>query len=289
MSKPKKKSTFVRQLEQTPTLTEQLRDFRQNRLPKIQFNKSINKVAKIAGGTAKVTTAMLTPFPKTNTSKEQPQDSAFVYYENPNYPREKTPWKSYSRNWDIAVNEANNIWLKPLNIAPETVITGYRPIILETYYPGPGSYYPLTGHSLLEIPITDTVRNRKFDYLVNDGNKKRSAGIVVDKESDSNDYNLVTNNCADATLCYLNKMFGTNESPKLFTTPGDVRDFAINKLHGTLRRGADGVDTVFIPRNKYNADRLSYRAANQYLKENKHTTYTSDYFLYPSHTDTFED
>jgi hypothetical protein len=54
-------------------------------------------------------------------------------------------------------------------------------------------------------------------------------------------------------LKYLNKAFGTSESPALFTTPGDVRDYAINKLHGKVIKNNNGSDTVLIPRNKNNA------------------------------------
>jgi hypothetical protein len=44
----------------------------------------------------------------------------------------------------------------PLNVLPEVVVTGYRPIKLETYYPL-GTDYPYTGHSQLTVPITDKV------------------------------------------------------------------------------------------------------------------------------------
>jgi hypothetical protein len=38
-------------------------------------------------------------------------------------------------------------------------------------------------------------------------------------------YNLVTNNCADATRCALETISGKKMNPYFFTTPGDVLDF----------------------------------------------------------------
>jgi len=38
-------------------------------------------------------------------------------------------------------------------------------------------------------------------------------------------YNLVTNNCSDATRCALEAISGKKMNPNLFTTPGDVLDF----------------------------------------------------------------
>lgn len=39
------------------------------------------------------------------------------------------------------------------------------------------------------------------------------------------DYNLLTNNCSDATREVLEEISGKKLNPFLFTTPGDVRDF----------------------------------------------------------------
>ena len=89
--------------------------------------------------------------------------------------------------------------------------------------------------------------------------------IRIDKNSSADNYNLITNNCADATLEYLNDIFGTKESPYLFTTPGDVRDYAIKVLKGKVVK-RDGIDTVLIPRNKNNATLLSEKALKKYKK-----------------------
>lgn len=78
-------------------------------------------------------------------------------------------------------------------------------IPLETYYPFI-SDYPYTGHS--EIPC------------------------FVDWGGDDLGYNLVTNNCSDKTREALEYTFNKKINPFLFTTPGDVRDFAIKQLNG---------------------------------------------------------
>lgn len=75
---------------------------------------------------------------------------------------------------------------------------------LDTYYPFV-SKYKYTGHSQLGR---------------------------VNKSGKSNDYNLLTNNCANATKRCLEYIFNKQDKNFLFTTPGDVRDFAIDKLHG---------------------------------------------------------
>lgn len=189
----------------------------------------------------------------------------YIYFRNNDNGR---VWKSEYQTWDKAAESANfsrnEKWNTPLNIAPEVVITGYKPIELQTFYPLI-SEYPLTGHSSLSIPITDNIAK---EYGINNNSK-----LVIDKLSDAENYNLITNNCADATLGYLNYIFGTKESPMLFTTPGDVRDYAITQLGGKVVK-KDGVDTVIIPRNKENADKLSRRALD-FRKSSKDTRLTS--------------
>lgn len=78
-------------------------------------------------------------------------------------------------------------------------------IPLETYYPFI-SDYPYTGHS-------------KIPYFVDWG-------------GDDLGYNLVTNNCSDKTREALEYTFNKKINPFIFTTPGDVRDFAIKQLNG---------------------------------------------------------
>lgn len=163
----------------------------------------------------------------------------------------------------------------PGKTLPEVVVNGYAPIRLTTYYPIV-SKYPWTGHSKLDIPIQRDVwenyTGENSDEIASD----RSAPyMIIDKQSQAKDYNFVTNNCADATLGYLNKAFRTKETPLLFTTPGDVRDFALKKLHGKLIKNDDGSDTVLIPRNAKNAKRLSKSALDMYENDMAGTSFLS--------------
>ena len=164
-------------------------------------------------------------------------------------------------------SNTNNFLPVTSNFLPEVIVKGYRPIELKTYYPL-GKDYPYTGHSELNIPITIDAANKFGLYPSNtleEDKIKMPYEIRIDKQSSADDYNLITNNCADATLGYLNDIFGTKESPYLFTTPGDVRDYAIKVLKGKVVK-RDGVDTVLIPRNKNNATRLSEKALKKYKK-----------------------
>jgi len=160
--------------------------------------------------------------------------------------------------------EMPNIMSYPVNILPEVVVEGYRPIKLRTYYPG-NKWYPLTGHSRLEIPFN------KDEY------------IDVNKGFNDKGYNLVTNNCSNLTYNFLSKMFGKNEDFNLFTTPGDVREFAIKKLGGKPKM-ENGVDTVIIPRDGQNVSpgTLAVRAtmlANKAL-ENDDERYSGSTYMY---------
>ena len=153
---------------------------------------------------------------------------------------------------------------------PEVTAQAYAPIRLNTYYPVV-SDYPYTGHSELKIPID---RTTWWDYTGEKEypNDRVLPYVTIDKKSGAPDYNLVTNNCADATLNYLNKAFNTHESPMLFTTPGDVRDYAIHKLHGKLVHNDNGSDTVLIPRNARNKTKISKEALDLYSNSPKRTT-----------------
>ena len=151
---------------------------------------------------------------------------------------------------------------------PNIEVVGYRPIELKTYKPL-HKEYPFTGHSSLDIPIDEDTAYTQGQYS--------PYVISVDKTSQSKDYNLITNNCADATLGALNYIFGTKEKPFLFTTPGDVRDYAINKLHGKVTRDKDGIDTILIPRNKNNAKKISKRALEWRKNKDDDTIYEFEY------------
>lgn len=156
----------------------------------------------------------------------------------------------------------SNYWQSAM--LPEVLVNGYSPIKLTTYYPITSEEYPYTGHSELEVPIS----KKYFE----DSQPWHNYYLEINKKSASPDYNIVTNNCADATLNFLNEAFGTDEKPLLFTTPGDVQDYASTYLNGKVYKGK-GKDTVIIPVNKNNYKKIS-EAALRYLKN------SSDYTSY---------
>jgi len=87
---------------------------------------------------------------------------------------------------------------------------------LKTFYPLT-SKYTLTGHSELYTPL----------------------GYKITNTPNSKDYNLLTNNCSNATLNALNNSKITDTSPFLFTSPGDVKD-AIANISGTKQINKSG-------------------------------------------------
>lgn len=125
----------------------------------------------------------------------------------------------------------------PSGIGP--TIEGYAPLKLRTWYPFVHPYYDndkddrfwLTGHSAL--------------------------GFIT-KRGNEGDYNIAFNNCSDETRRALEAIFNKKLNPFIFTTPGDVRDFA--KENGGYSK--DSKDrTIYIPMNKERYDRY-----HQYIK-----------------------
>lgn len=113
-----------------------------------------------------------------------------------------------------------------------------EPAVLNTFYPII-SMYPRTGHS--SLAVSGLVPNYYGDAQV--------GTISINKGARNKDYNLVTNNCSDATRCALEKAFDKEIDPFLFTTPGDVQDFALTELGG--KKYIVG-DSIYIPgENKY--------------------------------------
>lgn len=106
-------------------------------------------------------------------------------------------------------------------------------IALYTYYPIV-SMYPYTGHSRLKMTDID-----KDGYHIYDINKTQK----------HKDYNLITNNCSDATRDALEKTFNKKSNPLLFTTPGDVQDFALKQLNGIPKIKGDSI--YDLTRHKY--------------------------------------
>lgn len=120
---------------------------------------------------------------------------------------------------------------------PEVEVTANTPrryLTLNTYYPIESSLYPFTGHSSLTIPSSfakDIDGNNQFVYK----------GGTISKTGRDKDYNLITNNCSDATRECLESVFNKKLNPFLFTTPGDVRDFAIESLKGIPEVKGDSI------------------------------------------------
>lgn len=147
--------------------------------------------------------------------------------------------------------------------------------ILTTYYPFI-SRYPYTGHSSLQVVEPDGI-----------------GSLLISKGGRDKDYNLITNNCSDATRCGLEKAFNKQVNPLLFTTPGDVQDFAISELKGipeikgdsiydpsehrykldtrseTLKRRYRGESKVYIPLSEEQRDILEQYAKETILKKLK--------------------
>lgn len=108
-------------------------------------------------------------------------------------------------------------WLPELQVIPRT-----GTLILDTYYPL-SRQYPYTGHSSLTIEPDNEWSN---DYR------------TISKDSSDNDYNLITNNCADATREALEHLFNKKMNPYFFTTPGDSRDFLLQNGGTKMKDGS---------------------------------------------------
>lgn len=117
---------------------------------------------------------------------------------------------------------------------------------LNTYYPIT-SRYPFTGHSEIITP-------EKSSISLSGSAKK---------------YNLITNNCSDATRCALENVFGKKVNPIAFTTPGDVRDFASENLNAIKVKSYEpGTTTQLIPLTNQQAKQLEYEAYKAYRVNN---------------------
>lgn len=127
------------------------------------------------------------------------------------------------------------------SLPKDIVITGTSPMYLETQEPFTDGY-PI-GHSSVSV---DTYNNN------GGGNYYEESKSMSD-----NGYNLLTNNCSDGTRQVLEYTFNKKINPFLFTTPGDVRDFAIDSLHATPNK--ENPHILYIPINKDQKDRAIQR------------------------------
>lgn len=174
---------------------------------------------------------------------------------------------------------AYNIHDVPGTTLPEVTVNGYAPIILDTYFPVASQEYPITGHSMLAVPHNNLYSSKRTDSQISKLPQQVQESLnhftgydFIDKSSASPTYNLITNNCADATLGALNAIFGTNESPFLFTTPGDVMDYSkkmAEKFGGRSYTPKYGMVRTIIPRNK---DNYKSTARNFYKYAQNHET-----------------
>lgn len=121
---------------------------------------------------------------------------------------------------------------------PEVVVTPNKntrnDIVLTTYYPGISKYWA-TGHSELDTP----------------------GGNFVDVKPIDPDYNLLLNNCSDATRHALEQATGKRINPLFFTTPGDVKSFAEDVLGGKSVDMGDGSVQTIINLPQYQIDKIA--------------------------------
>lgn len=129
-----------------------------------------------------------------NSKKFKHQDGGVVKYQTP------------AKTLDLPEGSIYGGELEPAVVKPAPLYG-----VLNTYYPVI-SKFPFTGHS--ELQIVD------FGW---------DKALTISKYGTDYDYNLVTNNCSDATRCAVEKIFGEKINPILFTTPGDVQDFVAEK------------------------------------------------------------
>ena len=124
---------------------------------------------------------------------------------------------------------------------PEVVVTPNKndrhDVVLTTYYPGVSKYWA-TGHSKLITP-----GKNEIDVMSNDP-----------------EYNLILNNCSDATREALEQATGKKMNPWFFTTPGDVRSFAENVLGGQSVDIGDGSVDTYINLPQYQINKIAQYA-----------------------------
>ena len=105
----------------------------------------------------------------------------------------------------------------------------YAPITLETYIPFRRNPYELTGHSSIRFP---------------DNN-------YISKGGEDNTYNLLTDNCADATSEALAYIYNIPKPSGIgITTPWGIQEWALSHIQGakkTYNNEKWGITTVMLP------------------------------------------
>ena len=133
----------------------------------------------------------------------------------------KRDWKLYPDYYSVYAGQLPEVTITPDKEARNDVL-------LTTYYPGISEYWA-TGHSELATP----------------------GGNYIDVRSDDPGYNLLLNNCSDATRQALEQATGRKINPWFFTTPGDVKSFAEDVLGGRSFDNGDGSVQTFINLPQY--------------------------------------
>ena len=110
-------------------------------------------------------------------------------------------------------------------------------LLLRTWRPMIDNNFIYTGHSKLSL-----------------GNSDQNNPLYIDVNKKSNDpnYNLLFNNCSDATRRVLEKFYSDKINPFLFTTPGDVRDYFKDKTN----LEEDKYNQIILPLNNIEFKRL---------------------------------
>lgn len=147
----------------------------------------------------------------------------------------------------------------------EPVITGQAPAIVNTYYPGIGNAYPLTGHSEAYIPISPGISNA---YGLSRPRLDELNVVHVDKHIASPSYDLFSNNCADA----VNRYFGFPEKSGLlepWTLQNNIEQrYNIEPRKESVLDKKYGRERLFVPIDR----QTEYNAINQWNIDNDEET-----------------
>lgn len=142
-------------------------------------------------------------------------------------------------------------------VLPEITVTPNN-VRLITYRPFIDGDYKWTGHSELRSPSRTFIEDPTWNGLTHGID-----AIGISHSPRIKGYNLFTNNCADATRRALEDISGKRINPFLFTTPGDIKDFAEQELGGITYYKHGRYETI-IPISQ--ADRIKL-ANNNYYKQ----------------------
>ena len=169
-----------------------------------------------------------------NQFKDKQERDAYLDYEK-KYVFDKLTQQS-STGWGVAVDAGE---------LPEIVISPSKQhyLYLETEYPFINPDTPYTGHSTL---YSD------------------SGSFNVSTSGRYPNYNLFTNNCSNSTCRVLERTFDKKNNTLLFTTPGDVKDFAKDQLNAIeIESGQRGTKLHKIPVTLDQLRKARYEAYNE--------------------------